>query len=298
MRQMTVRAALTGVLLSVIAPALAQAPHRLEDFAGQAEIFGDLEAANLRLTDVQTTDALFGAADGKPASAHLAQEGIAAALWTGRIFLAHGKQLDDRVVRIAFDPADSEAPDGWKRDENKLTHVESGLSCPIEMNLSDKKKKRSLALFDIAQYDQRGRDVSCNYSADGAAALTLYASFYPDLSAEDHAKGAVAAIRQNFTIKKVLPVTVAEVSRKTADGEEVMLPSPVAAGFDVGDINGVPYKTSLWLAKTHGWHVKSRATYPQEDISVEVIAALLFAVNYSLIDTKNQANPTADGDDV
>ena len=295
MHHITVRAGVFGALLSLFAPALAQTPHSDQVIgAVLAELFG---AGDLK-PEVRNASAILQSADGKPMAAHLSQEGKAAALWTGRVFFAQGKPLDERVTAIAFDPADPAPPAGWSRDKNTLTHIESGLSCPIGMDLGDKEAARPLTLFDIAQYDQRGRDVSCNYKMGGMAGLTLYASFYPDLSLEDHAKGAVAAIGQNFTIKKVLPVTVAEISRKTASGEEITMPAPIAGGFDVGEINGVPYKTSIWIVKTHGWHVKARATYAQSDYAAEVIASLLFAINYSKIDTKNQTDPTAVGADV
>lgn len=295
MQHITVRAGVFGALLSIVAPALAQTPHIDEvDVAALAELFsaGDLKS------EIQNASAVLQSSDGKPTAVHLSQEGKAAALWTGRVFFAQGKPLDQRVTKIAFDPADPAPPAGWSKDENKLTHIESGLACPIDMDFGDKKMSRPLTLFDIAQYDQRGRDVSCNYTMGGTAGITLYASFYPDLSVEDHAKGAVAAIGQNFAIKKVLPVTVAEITRKTDSGEEINLPAPIAGGFDVGEINGVPYKTSIWIVKTHGWHVKTRATYAQNDYTAEVVASLLFAINYSRIDLKNQTDPTADGADV
>ena len=247
---------------------------------------------------ISDASAVLESLDGKPTSAHLSQEGKASALWTGRIFMARGKPLDERVSSVAVSESDTAPPAGWSKDGEKLVHNESGLACPADFDLGDEKKKRPMKLIGISQYDQRGRDVSCNYSVEGAVSITLYASFYPDMTVEDHAAGAIAAIRQNFTIKGVLPVTIAEITRKNENGEEVTLPTPVAGGFDVGEINGVPYKTSIWIAKIHGWHVKTRATYAQNDVIAEVIAALLFAANYSRIDMKNQADPTAAGADV
>lgn len=293
MQLIGVRAGVFGIMLSVLAPAVAQAPH--DDAAALAELFRVDEWRS----GVEDASAVLQTDDGKPTAVHLSQEGKAAALWTGRVFFAQGKALDERVTAIAFDPADPTPPAGWTRRDKLIVHNESGLACAIEIELGDNKNnKRPLTLFDIAQYDQRGRDVSCNYTLAGTATITLYASFYPDMSVEDHAKGAVAAIGQNFAIKKVLPVTVAEISRKGENGEDIKLPAPIAGGFDVGEINGVHYKTSIWLVKTHGWHVKARATYAQSDIAAETAAALLFALNYSRIDVKNRNDPTVEGADV
>lgn len=289
MVQKAVRVGVIGVIFSLVAPALAQAPH--DDAAALADLF----RVDGWRSGVVEANAVLQSADGQPTLAHLSQEGTAAARWTGRTFLAGGKQLDGRAAKIQFDPADPSPPAGWKRERQLLVHEESGLACVLDLDLGEGKASRTMILADIVQYDQRGRDVSCNYVMDGMTAISLYASFYPDISAEDHAKSAVAAMAQNFTIKKALPVTVAEVSRKDDSGKEVMLPSPIAGGFDVGEINGVPCKTAIWLAKTHGWHVKARATYAQSDITAETIAALLFAVNYSRIDIKNEADPTVGG---
>ncbi|MEK7266277.1 MAG: hypothetical protein AAB227_09285 [Pseudomonadota bacterium] len=290
----TVRAGVFGMVLALVAPALAQSTHSdVVDIAAIADLFGAGEVKS----EIQNASAVVQSVDGKPIPVHLAQEGKAAALFTGRVFFAQGKPLDERVISIAFDPANPAPPSGWTLQDKLIVHNESGLACLMEMELGEGKDKRSLTLLDIAQYDQRGRDVSCNYTIGGMSAITLYASFYPDLSAEDHAQGAVAAIGQNFTIKKILPVTVAEVTRKGENGEKIKLPAPIAGGFDVGEINGVPFKTSIWLAKTHGWHVKARATYAQSDIAAEVSAALLFALNYLRIDSKNQDNPTTEGAD-
>lgn len=297
MKKFSIRAGVLTALLAACASAFAQTPHdEAFDLRAFARAIGG-ETGEVRSGISEASDVL-ASLDGKPTAAHLSQEGQASALWAGRIFMARGRPLDDRVSSVAVSETEAAPPAGWSKDGKTLVHNESGLACPAEFNLGDKDKKRPLKLIGISQYDQRGRDVSCNYSVDGAVSITLYASFYPDVTVEDHAAGAVAAIRQNFTIKGALPVTIAELSRKNENGDEVALPAPAAGGFDVGEINGVPYKTSIWIAKVHGWHVKTRATYAQSDVIAEVAAALLFALNYSRIDMKNQADPTAAGADV
>ena len=232
-------------------------------------------------------------------SAHLAQEGKAAGLFTGRDFLARGR-TDERVQDVKFVATSSELPEGWRDDGQTILHLESGLKCAKEITFDKTATtpNRRLSLSNVTQYDQRGRDVSCNFAFDGDAAITLYASFYPDIKIEDHAASAVAAIHQSFNVKGPLPVAVVEISRKEKDGTTRRYPAPLAAGFDVGEVNGVPYKTSVWLAETHGWHVKARATYARSDMQAEIVASLLFGVTYISIDMKNVENPTAAGAEV
>lgn len=233
-----------------------------------------------------------------PSEAMLAHEAKAAALWSGRIFHARGKSLDTRLREFRVTPATAIAPPkGWSLNDAKLIHDESGLECPASFTLPADDGERILALNAVTSYDQRGRDVSCNYGIEGDASVTIYASYFPTVTLEEHAAQALGAIRQNFAIKGELPVTIVTVEPK--DGREVgPLPEALSGAFDVGDINGVPYKTSIWLAKTHGWHVKGRATYAQSDFLSELTAAILFGVNYVNIDMKNRVDPTAAGPEV
>lgn len=237
-------------------------------------------------------------ANGKPLPSHLVQEGKASALWTGRIFLARGKQPDARIENTRVDVADANAPAGWSEEQGKLTHRESGLECSRSFAFKTDGKDRILALKDVSTYDERGRDVSCNYAIAGESSITIYASFYPDLSLEDHAAGAVAAIAQNFTIKGTLPVTIVAIESRDKSLTTAALPAALSGAFDVGEFNGAPYKTAIWLAKTHGWHVKARATYAQTDFNSEIVAAVMFGVNYINVEMKNRNNPTANGPEV
>ena len=242
---------------------------------------------------------VFSAADAKPAEESLSHEARASDLWTGRRFLAHGRAIDARARDTRVERASSGSPPaGWSRLGDKLAHRESGLECPASFTLRGKDKDRILALHTVTAYDSRNRDVSCNYVIDGDAAVTIYASYYPDMTLEDHAAGAVAAIRQNFDVRGELPVTLIEVDSRTKTVSTDPLPAALSGAFDVGEINGVPYKTAIWLAKTHGWHVKARATYAQSDFASEIVAAVLFGVNYVNIDMKNRKEPTGAGPEV
>ncbi len=258
----------------------------------------NLDLADPRLVAPQFSTA-FSRLDGKPAEGLSPHEGKASALWTGRRFQARGRIIDSRASDTKFERAAAgTAPDGWSLAGDKLVHRESGLECPASFTLKGREKERILALDAITAYDRRGRDVSCNYVIDGDAAVTIYASYYPTMTLDEHAAGAVAAIRQSFDVRGELPVTVIEVESKSKTVSTEPLPTALSGAFDIGEINGVPYKTSIWLAKSHGWHVKARATYAQADFTSEIVAAVLFGVNYVNVDMKNRADPTGAGPEV
>lgn len=213
--------------------------------------------------------------------------------------MAAGKVLAHPATETPRALVNDQVPAGWRQTENRLVHNESGLECPLEFDFSaGNEKAGALTLIDVTSYDEANRDVSCNYTNGGAAVITVYAAFYPDISVEDHAAAAVAAMRQTFMLKAVLPVVSVEIEDKDAGSTTADLEPPIAGAFDIGDINGEPYKTALWIAKTRGWHVKTRATYAQTDVTSELVAAVVFAANYLNIDMKNRADPTTRGPEV
>ncbi|MEL7486333.1 MAG: hypothetical protein AAGJ87_03835, partial [Pseudomonadota bacterium] len=60
----------------------------------------------------------------------------------------------------------------------------------------------------------------------------------------------------------------------------------------------VPFRTSLWLVKTEGWHVKARASYPNDDQASEIVASIVFAFAHVQVRAKNLKNPISRGADV
>lgn len=267
----------------------------LEQFAPLVrDIAGDVDVT---LIETEAADLFSDAAvsTSQPSTAHMAQENIASAFITGRAFLAAGNPVASSTVETTIDSQAPEPPKGWRLEDDTLIHNESGLECPASFSIEAEDETRELVLKAINTYDARGRDVSCNFAIDGAVSITVYASFYPEMSAEEHAAGAVSAMRQLFQLKGVLPVITIELANKDDDEPTE---APLAGAFDIGEVNGVPYKTAIWLAKTGGWHVKTRATYPQSDIGSEITAALMFAANYINVQAKDRANPTTSGSDV
>lgn len=284
----------------MFAAALASAGAGAENAANPFATHAPLIESAARLIDADeiaftetSTPAAFAKGGATAGATQAAQEHAAAALISGADFL-NVRASGDPAPR-KFDIAEEAPPPGWTRDGEKYVHAESGLACITGLEMKEDKGTRALALTQIVQYDDRGRDVSCNYIAEGDASVTIYASFYPEMSVEEHASSAVTAMRQYFQLKGVLPLTVVELKNKNGDpyGDE-----PLAGAFDVGEINGVSYKSALWLVKTHGWHVKTRATYAQNDMMTEAFAALMFTVGWISVTEKNEANPTASGPEV
>ncbi len=197
--------------------------------------------------------------------------------------------------------ASTEVPDGWRADGESLVHLESGLSCPSEISIPS--EGQLFVLDQILRFDAAGRDVACSMrSATQNAVVTVYASYWPDVTAEEHAAAAAAAIYQSYTVEESLPVSVARLGPaddSDADAELYTgLEEPIAGGFSVGNVNGAPYKTSFWVVKTHDWHVKVRATYPKDDVLSELVASLYFSMSHLAVRAKNLSAPTAPGVEV
>lgn len=191
----------------------------------------------------------------------------------------------------------AEAPDGWVFDKDQaVRHVKSGLICPASIEVPD--ENRRFLLRDIDAFDAKGLDVGCNYSTDTGAFLTLYASYWPEMSLEDSLAGAVAAIKQRFSVKSNLSVSVVTLKSHGDSALFAGLESPRAAAFDIGEMSRVSYKTAVWLVKTYGWHVKARATYPQQDQTSEIVSAVMFALSHLNVRAKNMEEPVTPGSEV
>ena len=98
----------------------------------------------------------------------------------------------------------------------------------------------------------------------------------------------------------VLPVVDLQADDVDPDLAELVngLEEPLAQGYEIGAVNGIPYRTSLWIVKTHGWHVKLRATYASADQSSELLSAIYFMGSHLAVRAKNIAEPIAPGAEV
>lgn len=191
--------------------------------------------------------------------------------------------------------------DGWVIDNDRLRHVESGLLCPSGLALGE--DGRNYALQRVIEFDDAGRDIACHFQAsDNGDAITVFASYWPDVTLEEHAASAAQIISQNFTVTGQSQLPVIELKADDPDSEIAALVNgmeePVAGGFNIGQMNGVDYRTSLWLVKTHGWHVKVRSTYAAADEASELLSAIHFMASHLAVRAKNMAEPIMPGAEV
>ncbi|WDI31073.1 hypothetical protein PUV54_14045 [Hyphococcus flavus] len=192
-------------------------------------------------------------------------------------------------------------PAGWSDVDNRYTHLESGLGCPYGIQISE--DTRVFVLERLLQFDDIGRDVGCHYVAnDNSDMITVFASYWPEITLEDHAANAGAAIYQTFDVQGPASVSIASPQAGDESAEVAALldgiEEPIAGGFDIGERNGVSYKTSIWLVKTFGWHVKLRATYPSADQTAEMLSAIHFMASHLSVRAKNLEEPIAPGVEV
>ena len=196
--------------------------------------------------------------------------------------------LNERTRRdhlgLQVSETQAELPEGWsKLDTNMIRHDFSGMRCPVTVNFPNDPK--SYTLTAIENFDEQGRDAGCNYQSQDNVAITLFVSYWPDVSLEDNAAGSLAGMYARFEMNEELTVMTVEMEPESNADDETRalfegLEAPIAGGFGIGDVNGVPFKTSLWIVKSEGWHIKARATYPKNDQTSELVAAIMFAATH------------------
>ncbi len=195
-------------------------------------------------------------------------------------FAKAGPQDDPGKLRNASSPApravlvqnqmapDGAADGGWRETSDAFIHDYSGMRCPKELKMllqgetEEAVESLMVGLTRITVYDEAGQDTSCDYQdAPTGIYYTLYASNWPQTTREEHFGSALNAIANVIPLQEAAPVLVAEakVDRpSTIEGETL------GAAFLTQPVNGVTYKTALWLNKTGPWHVKARATFPAD----------------------------------
>lgn len=190
---------------------------------------------------------------------------------------------------------------GWVIDNERLRHVDSGLLCPSGISLGE--ESRTFTLQRVVEFDDAGRDVACVFQAqDNGDPIMVFASYWPDIAVEAHAANAVQAIQQANTVtgETALPIVELVAEDPTSEFGQLLngMETPLAGGFEIGEVNGVGYRTSLWLVKTGGWHVKLLATYASADESTEFLSAVHFLASHLAVRAKNLAEPLTSGTDV
>jgi len=204
--------------------------------------------------------------------------------------LAHSDYADNASKGLLL-TIDTNLAEGWVRNgADTVKHELSGLTCRLSFEVESRNAR--YLLLELKQYDGEGRDIACLYGKDDQSAIiSVYASHKPDVTLEQMTSAVTASIRSSFTIGEVLSVPLADLSSDSSDPLLDGLEPQIAGGFDIGDIDDVRYKTAVWLAKTHGWHVKVRATYPKADITSEILSSLNFTFAHIAVRKKNMSEP-------
>lgn len=255
------------------------------------------EALSFRSGALGETVALAAATSDKRLSAH---ERAVRETPTGSDRLRN-KTLSDGGHSYYVQTQNTFEQDGWAIDGNRLRHVESGLLCPSGISLGD--EGRTFSIERVIEFSDDGRDVACHYrAADNGDLITAYASYWPEIELEAHAAAAAQSILQNFTVESQVTLPVVDLQADELDPElsELVndLEEPLAGGFEIGAMNGIPYRTSLWVVKTHGWHVKLRSTYASADNASELLSAIHFMASHLAVRAKNMAETVSSGAEV
>lgn len=176
---------------------------------------------------------------------------------------------------------------GWIETEDGLLHTISGMTCawahPVVLGEDE---MILLALSDITVYDDKGYDTSCDYlSEDQHYYYTVYASYWPDVSLQEHFEAAAQIMLSEFPFKEVTPVVTSGMELDNGDIQETL-----AAGFLTQPLNNNEYFTGVWLNKANDWHVKVRATFTPAELGPQLSAALLHSMTMVKILNKEQSN--------
>ena len=258
-------------------------PKKTINFAnGDAFVFGNLQ------DHPRVISSAFATEGGQPAGASQAHEAVAASLWSGRTFKTMGRPEDDRILQYRKHDIANKIPDGWTLSNGGVRHDQSGLQCDaedrVEIRETDKDGNeteiaQAFELNEIVIFNSQGLDVGCNYISQGNAIITKYASYYPDKTLNEHVDASIAAIRQNFKVQSEVDVLLPSIGLGSGHNTADALGDHHAGGYLINDINGIPYKTALWLTVSNNWHVKVRATYPKDNFASEFMGAIGFVIS-------------------
>ena len=190
-------------------------------------------------------------------------------------------------VDIPYTSINDPLPSGWVRTDGAILHENSGMTCSLAFTTDD--DLFSVQLARLHQFDEQGLDVACSFVSNTSGVITIFSSYWPTITQEDHAANAAQNIRDNFNTVKSLPVPVVELTDE--GGTEYEETSAIGYEIDPQSEAASPLKSSLWLVKTGGWHIKARATHAMDDKLTEVFASVMFVRAHLEVRQKNNAAP-------
>ncbi len=193
---------------------------------------------------------------------------------------APGTQTGPDAAGIPTESANAQGEFWAQMKDGLLVHQPSGAVCPLQVGAFER--------FATQTFAADGGDVSCQYeTADATSFLTLYFSYFGDLSATDHVRQMVPAIRLTKGLEPVedagldceMVIELAGAMETAGQGGEA--PIPVGSTPCVV-FAGQRQKSLLAVRKYAGWHIKSRLTVPdtgdEGDMAMYELVGRLFAL--------------------
>ncbi|MEL6378541.1 MAG: hypothetical protein AAGK25_12650 [Pseudomonadota bacterium] len=169
-----------------------------------------------------------------------------------------------------YQSINDEVPPGFEQVNIGYQHVKSGMICPFGLATED--DTYAIAITNIRLFDQQSTDVGCDYKTTTGGYITIFSSYWPDITQAQHAAAANQQIRDRFKTDKALDVVIVTLE----DYNAATMGTATASGYDISEAGAEkPIKSSVWVAKTRQWHVKARATHYMDDPLTELFAAMM-----------------------
>lgn len=155
-------------------------------------------------------------------------------------------------------PVKADSPNAFRDLGDVFLHKASGLRCPRSFEMARGKAGRVVVnLNRLRSFTDDGLEIGCDYlSRDNTTIVSKYASFWPDISAKDHAASSAQAMQARFGEMAFEELPQGDsVTDPAQDGEATEI---YYARFNLQ--GKVPGGTAGWITKMDGWHVKLRVT--------------------------------------
>lgn len=178
-------------------------------------------------------------------------------------------------------------PPGWQQINEGYLHLNSGLVCVY--GASTEGDEYTFSLTQIRLFDDQSTDVGCDYEASTGGFITVFASYWPEITQENHFQSADQQIKTQFNTDKAVDVPII-----ITDGYDVeVMGLPSTSGYEVSPQNSLnKVVSSLRLVKTYDWHVKARVTHASNDGLTMLFGGILFNRAHTEVYNKNSSVPT------
>jgi len=166
---------------------------------------------------------------------------------------------------------------GFVEQDGLMVHSQTGLICPPFFGIETDDVKLTFGLTEVRAFAADGTDVACNFvTEDNTTIMTVFASYWPDMSSDDHMLQALQQTAQTFDSPRAIPVPLISVE---PDGENLFDGPTDAAAIAFGSRRSQRGQTAVFLRVVDDWHVKVRVTTLQSSDEPIIAAAIWHQVN-------------------